>query len=142
MELSGSCIISTDKSLLDIPLIHDYLSNRSYWAQGRSLPMVRQSIEKSLCFGLYVDGKQAGFARVITDYTVFAWLLDVFMLEAYQGQGLGKRLIQHVRHHPDLQGVRRWMLATRDAHGLYQPFGFAALADPAMFMELVNPKPS
>lgn len=128
--------ISTDPSLLDIDTIHRYLSTCSYWAVGRSKETVEKSIQHSLCFGVYNNqDKQVGFARVISDYTVFAWLLDVFILEAYQGIGLSKLLLTEVFNHPELQGLKRWGLATKDAHQLYEKFGFHALADPETLME-------
>jgi GNAT superfamily N-acetyltransferase len=128
--------ISTDKSKLDIEMIHDFLSNHSYWAQGRSIDDVRKSIKNSLCFGLYNnDRQQIGFGRVITDYTIFAWLLDVFILEEYRGLGLGKYLMTTIFDHKETQHVRRWRLATNDAHGLYEKFGFRLIKKPELFME-------
>ena len=110
--------ISTDNSRLNIPLIHRYLSESSYWATERPLDVVERSIENSLCFGIYKDQEQVGFARVITDYATFAWLADVFVLENHRGHGLGKWLMDVIIAHPDLQGFRRWVLATKDAHEL------------------------
>lgn len=138
--------ISTEPSRLDVSLIHDYLSNISYWASGRPLALVQRSLEHSLCFGMYktsaVAGpQQIGFARVVTDYATFAWLPDVFVLEAYRGQGLAKWLIEVIVAHPELQGFRRWLLATRDAHELYRRFGFSELNEPARWMERLNPNP-
>ncbi|MEI6948480.1 GNAT family N-acetyltransferase [Paraflavisolibacter sp. H34] len=131
--------ISNDKTLLDIDLVWDYLSNRSYWARGRSRETVERSIANSLCFGLYDEQKrQVGFARVATDYAVFAWLMDVFILEDYRGQGLGKLLMQEIFSHPELQEVKRWGLGTLDAHGLYQQFGFRPLSQPERMMERVR----
>jgi GNAT superfamily N-acetyltransferase len=126
--------ISTDKSLLDVPLIFHWLSTMSYWAQGRSKEMVQRSIENSLCFGVYESQRQVGFARVVTDFATFAWLCDVFILEDYRGQGLGKWLIGTISAHPQLQeGL--FVLATRDAHGLYQRFGvFGPLQTPERWM--------
>jgi len=122
-------LISTDKSKLDLAMIHAYLSQRSYWAQGRPLPVVQTSIDHSLCFGLYDEqSKQVGFARVVTDYVTFAWLCDLFILESYQGQNLGKWLVECVTTHPELQAPRLFILATRDAHELYRRYGgFEAL---------------
>jgi GNAT superfamily N-acetyltransferase len=135
----GHYKISTDRSQLNTALIHDYLSNSSYWATGRSLDAVERSIENSLCFGLYDVGtlpqQQIGFARVVTDYATFAWLADVFVLEEFRGQGLAKWLIEVIMTHPQLQGFRRWLLATKDAHELYRRFGFTELNDPARWME-------
>jgi len=127
--------ISNDKSLLDLELIHDFLTNRSYWAKGRSMETVKRSVENSLCFGVYENDKQVGFARVVTDYAVFAWLLDVFILEEYRGRGLSKQLMSAIISHPDLQNLKRWGLGTDDAHGLYQQFGFTALSKPNNMME-------
>jgi GNAT superfamily N-acetyltransferase len=132
----GDFLISTDTSLLDVSLIHDFLANRSYWAEGRPLEVVRRSIDNSLCFGLYEQGKQVGFTRVVTDRATFAWLCDVFVLEAYRGRGLATWLIGCVMGHPALQGLRRVLLGTRDAHGLYERYGFTPLADPSRFMEV------
>ncbi len=115
--------ISTDPNRLDVAAIHHFLSEKAYWAKGRPLETVRRSIEHSLCFGAYVEGRQVGFARVVTDYATFAWLADVFVLEAYRGRGVGKALMQAVQDHPDLRELRI-LLATRDAHGLYAQYGF------------------
>ena len=130
-------LITTDKAKLDIDLIHDLL-RESYWAAGIPLAVVRQSIQHSLCFGMYDAEVQIGFARVITDYTTFGYLADVFVVDAYRGRGLGKWLIATILGHPELQGFRRWMLATRDAHGLYSPFGFAAVKTPERLMERLD----
>ncbi len=131
--------ISTDKSLLDIDMIHDFLSNRSYWAKGRSRETVEKSIAGSLCFGVFdAQNKQAGFARVVTDYAMFAWLLDVFILEDQRGKGLGKMIMAAIMAHKDLQGVKRWVLDTLDAHGLYEKYGFKPLARPERRMELIT----
>jgi GNAT superfamily N-acetyltransferase len=128
-------IIHTDKARLNVPLIHEYLSQVAYWAQGRSLPVVARSIEHSLCFGVYRGEEQVGFARVVTDYATFAWLCDVFVLEPYRGQGLGKWLVQCVVSHPALQGLQRFLLATRDAHELYRQYGdFDAVTAPERLM--------
>jgi GNAT superfamily N-acetyltransferase/uncharacterized damage-inducible protein DinB len=135
----GEFLISTDPALLDVPLIHDFLANRSYWATGRPLEVVRRAIENSLCLGVYERGRQVGFARVVTDRATFAWLCDVFVLEAYRGRGLSKWLLECVLGHPELQGLRRVLLGTRDAHGLYQRYGFTPLADPGRFLEVFRP---
>lgn len=132
-------IISTDRDRLDIQMIHQFLSERSYWAKGRSLETVRKSIANSLCFGVYdVSGKQLGFARVATDYAVFGWLMDVFILEEYRGQGLGKLLIEAVTGHSALKNIRRLGLGTADAHGLYEQYGFTRLSKPENMMELLR----
>jgi GNAT superfamily N-acetyltransferase len=135
---NGSLLISTDPKHLDRTAIHTYLT-RSYWAAGRSKEVVDRSLEGSLCFGLYDDGRQIGLARVITDGAVFAYLLDVYVLEEYRGRGLGKWLMEGVNSHPDLQGLSRFNLVTQDAHGLYEQFGFRPLAHPDRHMERVTP---
>jgi GNAT superfamily N-acetyltransferase len=128
-------VISTDPARLDIAMIHTYLSGSAYWAMGRPLEVVRRSIENSLPFGLYEGPTQIGFARVVTDYATFAWLADVFVLPEFRGRGLGKWLISVVVDHPRLPGLRRWILATKDAHGLYAQSGFTPLHAPERFME-------
>lgn len=135
----GEYLISTDQARLDVEVIHDYLANSSYWAQGRPLEVVRRSIEHSLAFGVYKGEQQIGFARVITDYATFAWLADVFVLEQFRGQGLGKWLVDVILSHPELQGFRRWVLATKDAHELYRRVGFHELARPERWMERPDP---
>ena len=130
--------VSTDKSKLDLDVIADFLSNRSYWAKGRSRDTIEKSITHSLCFGVYnSEDSHVGFARVVTDFTGFAWLFDVFILEEYRGSGLGKMLIKEIMSFPGLQGIKRWGLNTRDAHGLYQQFGFKNIERPDNMMELV-----
>ena len=126
--------ISTDPARLDLDLIYNYLSTESYWAQGRTLDTVRTSIQHSLPFGLYDHDNQIGFCRLVTDYATFAWLADVFILPAHRGHKLGEWLIETVLSHPDLQSLRRWVLATRDAQGLYSKFGFQPLENPERFM--------
>ena len=134
--------ISTDPSRLDITAIHQYLAEESYWAKSMPRPLLEKAIANSLCFGLYApNGQQAGFARVVTDYATFAWLCDVFVLPAYRGQGLSKWLMQVVWAQAELQGLRRRMLATLDAHSLYTQFGFAPLAAPDRFLEIRLPNP-
>ena len=120
-------MISTDPALLNVDVIHGYLSNQSYWAQNVPKEIVQKSITNSLCFGLYFKGKQVGFARLVTDKATFAYLADVFILKEYQGKGLSKWLMEIIQSHPELQGLRRWMLGTRDAHGLYEQFGWTVL---------------
>ena len=129
--------ISTDKSRLDIHIIHHFLK-ASYWATGIPLETVERSIAGSLCFGVYHASEQIGFARVISDLATFAYLADVFILEAYRGQGLSKWLLETIMSHPDLHGLRRWMLATRDAHELYRKFGFETVKSPDRWMEIHN----
>ncbi len=131
--------ISTDKSKLDIDMIESFLGKRSYWAKGRKRETIVKSIENSLCFGVYTDqGKQVAFARVSSDFSVFAWIMDVFVLEEYRGRGLGKLLMTSIMEHPDLQGLERWGLGTKDAHGLYEQFGFHKLKTPETKMEKTN----
>jgi GNAT superfamily N-acetyltransferase len=124
----GKYTISTDRARLDLDVIHAFLSGFSYWAQGRTGERVEQSIAASLPFGLYHGTDQVGFARVLTDYVTLGYMADVFVLDAHRGKGLGKWLLEVVTGMPDLQGVRRWLLATRDAHELYRKFGFNDVA--------------
>lgn len=135
----GEYTISTDDDRLDIRIIHDFVANQSYWAQGRSLETVQRSLDNSLNFGLYQNNQQVGFARVVTDYATFAWVADVFVLDEHRGQGLSKWLMEVVLSHQDLQGFRRWVLATKDAHSLYARFGFIALHRPERWMERPDP---
>ena len=130
--------ISLDPDWLDVAMIHHFLSESAYWAKGRSLATVQRAIDNSLCFGAYVDGRQVGLARVVTDYATFAWVADVFVLEAFRGQGVGKALMQAVQDHPDLRELRI-LLATRDAHGLYAQFGFAPVP-PDIYMHRSKPR--
>ena len=132
-------VISTDRARLDVALIHQFLTH-SYWSQGIPREVVERAIDHSLCFGIYSESGQVGFARVITDRATFAYLADVFVLQSHRGSGLGKFLMECISNHPQLQNLRRWMLATRDAHGLYAKFGFAPLAHPERFMERHNPE--
>ena len=129
--------ISTDRSKLDRAAIHEFLA-ASYWAKGIPREVVDRSIEGSLCFGLYANG-QIGFTRVITDSATFAYLADVYVLESHRGRGLATWLMECVLAHPDLVGLRRWMLVTRDAHPLYRKFGFRELAHPERVMEMTFP---
>ena len=130
--------ISTDKERLDIPYIHAFLS-RSYWAENIPIETVRRSIKGSLCFGVYEGEKQVGFARVVTDEAIFAYLADVFIDEAWRGRGLSKWLMEIIVGHPGLQGLRRFMLATKDAHGLYAQYGFTPLGLPERWMNIHRP---
>ncbi|WP_224746498.1 GNAT family N-acetyltransferase [Mucilaginibacter rigui] len=132
-------LISTDKSLLDFDTIFNYLDQQSYWAKGMPPAKLKRAIAHSLCFGVYKDGIQAGFARVVTDEATFAYLCDVFILPAYQGVGLSKWLMQTIMAHPGLQGLRRWSLATQDAHGLYKQFGFKEINNPERWMQIFTP---
>lgn len=134
--------ISTDKSKLDIDMIEEFLSKRSYWAKGRPREKIIKSIENSICFGVYIaEGRQVGFARVLSDSAVFAWIMDVFVLEDFRKHGLGKLLMKTIMEHPDLQGLERWGLGTKDAHGLYEQFGFSKLKTPETKMEKTNLPP-
>ncbi|WP_158795686.1 GNAT family N-acetyltransferase [Pedobacter sp. L105] len=138
MEITeNGFLFSDDKNKIDAIAIHDYLSTQSYWAQGIPLATVKRSIANSLCFGVYKDKEQIGFARWITDTATFAYLADVYIKEEFRGLGLSKKLMSLMLFHQDLQGLRRYQLATRDAHGLYSQFGFAALEDPDNIMAIV-----
>ncbi len=137
--MGGGLRISTDKGELDVPLIHRFLSTGAYWSPGVARETVERAIAGSLCFGGYLDGAgQVAFARVITDAATFAYLADVFVLPAHRGRGHAVQLMDAVVAHPQLQGLRRFMLATLDAHGLYARYGFVAPARPERLMEIVN----
>lgn len=136
----GQFTISTDPKRLDINAICDFFT-RAYWTQGRPRERTERALANSLVFGLYDGEKQIGLARVVSDYAIFAYLCDVFIHEDYRSHGLGKWLIETVMSHPDLQGLRRWTLATRDAHGLYRQFGWDALQAPSNWMEILHPFP-
>ena len=129
--------ISTDPDRLDLDAICSFLAC-AYWAQNRPRSVTERAVRHSLCFGLYDGERQIGFTRVVTDYATFAWLCDVFVEEAYRGRGLGKWLVEITLSHPDLRGLRRWLLATRDAHELYRQFGFAEFGAPGRWMERLN----
>ena len=131
--------ISTDITRLDRALIHRFLHDDSYWAKGVPREVVDRAIDNSLCFGLYGDAAQVGFARVVSDRAAIAYLADVFVVEEHRGRGLGTRLIGTVMAHPDLQGLRRFFLGTADAHALYERFGFRRLAEPGRMMEIAVP---
>jgi len=126
--------VSKDKSKLDVPFIQNFLKD-IYWAAGRTMEEVQRTIDASVCFGIYLDGKQIGFARVITDYIVFAYLMDVFISEEFRGNGYSSLLIEKMMNDPELQEVKIWRLATTDAHFLYEKFGFTPLAHPEKMME-------
>jgi GNAT superfamily N-acetyltransferase len=137
-------ILSTDSRRLNIAVIHRFLSTKAYWCQGIPLEVIEKAIAHSLCFGVYhqpennAPEQQVGFARVITDFATYAYLCDVFILEEFRGRGLGKWLVSNIRDHPQLQGLRRWSLATRDAHGLYAHFGFQPVSNPERWMQIVD----
>ncbi len=135
----GDYEIDTDKRRLDIAAVHRFLSTESYWAQSRTLEQTLTAIENSQCFGVFKGREQVGFARVITDKATFAYVGDVFITEPHRGSGLSKWLMQVIVDQPDMQGLRRWLLATRDAHGLYEQFGFATLVHPERWMERTAP---
>jgi GNAT superfamily N-acetyltransferase len=129
--------VTDERDRLDLAVIHGYLL-RSYWAADVPFEIVRRSVENSLCFGVFTGERQIGFARVITDRATFAYLADVFVLEDWRGRGVSKFLVRCIREHPELQNLRRWMLATADAHGLYRRFGFSELREPQRLMEIVD----
>lgn len=132
-------VITTDKTKLDLIAIHDFLSNHSGWSNHIPLERVKTSIDHSLNFGLFHQGKQIGFARVISDYSTIAYLGDIYVLDSYRGQGLSKKLMDIVMTHPNLQGLRRWILLTSTADWLYEKYGFQKLPQPELYMELFNP---
>jgi GNAT superfamily N-acetyltransferase len=134
----GDWLLSTDRSLLDLTVIHSFLTH-SYWARGISVELVQRSVSHSLCFGVYDRGGQVGFSRVISDYATYAYLGDVFVLPSHRGRGLSKWMMECMMAHPALQGLRRWTLLTCDAHGLYARFGFAPLNNSERYMERHNP---
>ncbi len=131
--------IDTDKELLDLDAIQKFLVEDSYWARERTLEQTRTAIENSICFGVYHNGQQIGFARVVSDLATFAYVGDVYVIEEFRGRGVSKRLMEAVIAHPDLQGLRRWVLATRDAHSLYEKYGFHELTFPERWMERPAP---
>lgn len=124
---------------MDVALVHDYLSNHSYWAQGIPLEVVKSSIRNSFCVGVFAGNQQIAFARMITDYATFAYLADVFVIDKWQKQGISKLLLQYINGLEWVKNLRRLMLATKDAHGLYSQFNFSSLANPARLMEIVRP---
>jgi GNAT superfamily N-acetyltransferase len=138
-EIRGEFTISNDPARIDAGAVHDYLCNHSYWAPGIPREIVERSLRNSLCFGLYHGERQIGLARVVTDLATYAYLCDVYILEAYRGRGLSKWLMATVLKHPDMQGLRRISLATRDAHGLYEKFGFSVSPRPGNVMEIRTP---
>jgi GNAT superfamily N-acetyltransferase len=130
--------ISDESERLQLEVIVDYLA-RAYWSNQRPRVVIEKSLRHSMCFGVYENQTQIGFARVVTDHATFAYLADVFILESHQGHGLGKWLVQTMLEHPEFQGLRRWILATRDAHGLYAQYGFTALENPDRYMTKFDP---
>jgi len=135
----GEFNISTDHSRLDVDAIHRFLSTDSYWAQNRTREQTERAIENSICFGAYSDERLVGFGRVVSDYATFAYVGDVFVIEEFRGRGLARLLMEAMLAHPDLQNLRRWVLATRDAHAVYSRHGFVQLAHPERWMELPAP---
>lgn len=131
--------ISTDRAEIDVDLVHDFLSRESYWCPGIPREVVERAIAGSLCFSVFRDDSQVGFARVVTDGATFAYLADVFIVSEQRGRGLSKQLMEHILAHPQLQGLRRFCLATADAHALYGQFGFTPLARPERYMERYQP---
>ncbi|UUC45397.1 GNAT family N-acetyltransferase [Flavobacterium cerinum] len=131
--------ITTDKSKLDINVIHRYLSGESYWSKDIPIERIQKSIENALCFGVYHNDQQIGYAKVVSDFSTMAYLGDVFILESYRGQGLSKQLMETIMSHPELQNLRRWILLTADAHELYKKYGWQPIASPEKWMEIHQP---
>lgn len=131
-------IFSDQKDRVDVYQVHEYLSKASYWAKNIPFEIVRKSVENSLCFGIYQEGIQVGFARWVTDKATFAYLCDVYIMNAHRGKGLSKKLMSLMLFHPDLQDLRRYYLATKDAHKLYAQYGFKSLENPDQHMEIKN----
>ena len=132
-------LISTNRADVDLDVVHAFLSQEAYWSKNIPRAVVQKAIENSYCFSAFIDNKQIGFARVVTDAATFAYLADVFVLPEFRGHGIAKKLMQSVQTHPELQGLRRWMLMTADAHKLYESYGFSALAKPERAMEISKP---
>lgn len=137
-ELADVFVVSNDPSRIDFEFVHAYLA-KSYWSPGLPKEILRRAIEGSLCFGGYLNGEQVAFARVVTDQATFAYLCDVFVAPQYHGRGFGNQLMAAIMAHPSLQGLRRFMLATRDAHALYAKHGFASPSRPETLMEILRP---
>jgi len=137
-ETRGELTISTDPARIDIDVVHGYLAGESYWARGIARERLERAIRHSLCFGLYERGRQIGFARVISDRATFAYLCDVFVLESHRGRGVGRWFLESVSKHPDLAGMRRWLLCTRDAHPFYEQLGWHRPEQPDIFMEIAR----
>ena len=133
----GKYTVSSDRNKLDVAAVHAFLS-QSYWSSGIPLAVVERAVANSLCFGLFYQARQVGFARVVTDKATFAYLADVYVLDAHRGLGLSKWLMEVITEHQDLQGLRRFVLATADAHGLYRKFGFTPLTNPGTMMEILR----
>jgi N-acetylglutamate synthase-like GNAT family acetyltransferase len=131
-------VLSDDRELVDLDVVHNFL-RQSYWSEGVPIDVVRRSVENSLCFGVYDNDNQVAFARVVSDFSTFAYIADVFVLEGYRGRGISKWIMAAIMHHPSLQGLRRWMLLTQDAHRLYRQFGFDSVSSPERIMEITAP---
>ncbi len=138
-ETKGDFTITTDRAKLDLSVIHDFLANEAYWCKNIPFDRVKTSVENSLNFGLFYKDKQIGYARIISDYSTIAYLGDVFVLKEFRGQGLSKWLMEKIISHPNLQGLRRWVLLTGDAHELYKKYGWKSIANPEKWMEKTDP---
>jgi GNAT superfamily N-acetyltransferase len=138
-SIHGEYTLTTDKSKLDLIAVHDYLSTQSYWAKNIPMERVETAAANSLTFALLCGGHQVGYARIITDYSIFAYLCDVYILEEHRGKGLSKWMMEFIHAHPNLQGLRRWVLFTLDAHGLYKQFGWHEAQIPERYLEKHNP---
>lgn len=136
----GDYTISTNNEHLDLAIIHNFISTQSYWGRGRRADTVKRALDHSLNFGVFNNNQQIGFARVVTDFATFAWVADVFIIEEHRRKGLAKWLMESILSHPELQGFRRWVLATKDAHELYRRFGFKELKRPERWMERPDPQ--
>lgn len=137
--LKDNYSITTDRCKMDLKAIYDYLSIESYWSKGIPLETFKTSVKNSLNFGVFHQNKQIGFARIISDFATMAYLADVYILTEHRGKGLSKWLMEIILSHPDLQGLRRWILLTKDAHELYKKFGWKELKDPSKYLELHDP---
>jgi GNAT superfamily N-acetyltransferase len=133
-------LLTTDKSKLDLKMIHDFLAHESHWAKNIPFDRVKKSIENSLNFGLFYQGKQIGFARVISDFSTIAYLGDLFILKEHRGKGLSRWMLEEIMNHPDLSGLRRWILVTKEEHDVYQQYGWAMVARPENWMEIHDPE--
>jgi GNAT superfamily N-acetyltransferase len=140
-HLKGEFVLTTDKNLMNIAMIHQYLSEESYWAKGIPLALVEKSVNNSLNFGVFYKEKQIAYARVITDYSTIAYLGDVFVLPDFRGKGISKWLVKEITEHPALQGLRRWILLTADAHDLYNKYGWESIRQPEKWMEKTRLNP-
>ncbi len=134
----GDYLLTTDQAIFDFDKIYEFIAKQSYWAEGIPFSTLKKSVSNSLSFGLFYKESQIGFARVVTDYATFGYLADVFIVPEYRGKGLAHWLMENILSHPELQGLRRWMLATRDAHGLYEKYGFKPLSKPDRMMEITH----